>query len=146
MVSALGAPGVFQGFSWNVEEDGGALPSPEESRPAPAVPLGTCCVQRRLWEGLMVAPLVIQASQVAHTVKNLPDNAGDVRDAGSIPGSGRSPGKGHDNPLQCSLQENPPDRGAWRVTVVMSQSQTGLSMSISEMSAPGGTDWGTPVL
>ena len=65
----------------------------------------------------MVAPWVIQASQVAHMVKNLPDSAGDVRDAGSIPESGRSPGRGHNNPLQCSLQENPMDRGAWRVTV-----------------------------
>ena len=41
-------PRVFQGFSWNMGEDGSALPSPEESRPAPAVPPGTCHVQRRL--------------------------------------------------------------------------------------------------
>ena len=44
-------------------------------------------------------------------VKNLPANAGDVTDVGSIPGSGRSPGGGHDNPLQYSW-ENPMDRGA----------------------------------
>ena len=50
-------------------------------------------------------------------VKNQPANAGDVRDAGSIPGSGRSPGGGHGNPLQCSCPENPTDRGAWRATV-----------------------------
>ena len=50
-------------------------------------------------------------------VTNLPANAGDVRDSGSIPGSGRSPGGGHGNPLQCSCLENPMDRGAWRVTV-----------------------------
>ena len=46
--------------------------------------------------------------------KNLPANAGDIRDTGSIPGSGRSPGGGHDNPLQYSYLENPmeeePDR------------------------------------
>ena len=45
--------------------------------------------------------------------KNMPASAGDVRDAGSIPGSGRSPGGGHGNPLQYSGLENPTDRGAW---------------------------------
>ena len=46
-------------------------------------------------------------------VNNLPANAGDTRDAGSIPGSDRSPGGGHGNPLQYSCLENPMDRGAW---------------------------------
>ena len=50
-------------------------------------------------------------------VKDMPANAGDVRDAGSIPGSGRSPGEGRDNPLQNSCLENPMDRGAWLTTV-----------------------------
>ena len=50
-------------------------------------------------------------------VKNLPANTGDVRDAGSIPGSGRSPGVGHGNPLQSSCLENPMDREAWQATV-----------------------------
>ena len=50
-------------------------------------------------------------------VKNSSTNAGDIRDAGSIPGSGRSPRGGHDNPLQYSRLENPMDRGAWWVTV-----------------------------
>ena len=45
-------------------------------------------------------------------VKNLPANAGDVRDVGLIPGSGRSPGGGNDNPLQYSCLENPMDREA----------------------------------
>ena len=45
-------------------------------------------------------------------VKNTPANAGDIRDVGSVPGSGRSPGEGHDNPLQYSGLENPMDRGA----------------------------------
>ena len=53
------------------------------------------------------------ASQVAPVVKNLPANAGDVRDAGLIPGLGRSAGGGHGNPLQYSCLENPRDRGAW---------------------------------
>ena len=51
-------------------------------------------------------------------------NAGDIRDVGSIPGSGRSPGGGHGNPLQYSCLENPMQRGAWRATVMASQSQT----------------------
>ena len=45
-------------------------------------------------------------------VKNTPANAGDIRDVGSVPGTGRSPGEGHDNPLQYSGLENPMDRGA----------------------------------
>ena len=47
-------------------------------------------------------------------IKNLPANAEDVRDVGSIPGSGRSPGGGHGNPLQYSCLENPVDGGAWQ--------------------------------
>ena len=53
------------------------------------------------------------ASQVVLVVKNLPVNVGDVRDTGSIPGSERSPGRGHGNPLQYSYLENSMDRGAW---------------------------------
>jgi len=45
-------------------------------------------------------------------VKNPPANAGDIRDVDSIPGSGRSPGGEHGNPLQYSCLENPMDRGA----------------------------------
>ena len=50
-------------------------------------------------------------------VKNLPFNAGDVKDVGPIPESGRSPGGGHGNTLQYSCLENPMDRGAWQATV-----------------------------
>ena len=53
---------------------------------------------------------------MALLVKNPSVNAGDVRDAGSIPGLGRSPGEGNSNPLQYSCLENPMDRGAWRAT------------------------------
>ena len=56
------------------------------------------------------------ASQVAQWQKNLPANAGNTGDAGLIPGSGRSPGGGHGNPLQYSCLENPMDRGAWQAT------------------------------
>ena len=50
-------------------------------------------------------------------VKNSTANAGDKRDMGSIPGSGRSPGGGHGNLLQYSCLKNPMDRGAWQGTV-----------------------------
>jgi len=50
---------------------------------------------------------------VVLVVKDLPANAGDIRDAGSIPGSGRSTGGGHGNSLQYSCLENPRDRGVW---------------------------------
>ena len=55
--------------------------------------------------------------QVALVVKNPPANAGDERDMGSIPGSGRFPGRGHCNPFQYASLENPTDRGAWQTTV-----------------------------
>ena len=50
-------------------------------------------------------------------VKNLPANAGDTRDVGSIPGSGRAPGVGNDNALRYSCWENAMVRGAWQATV-----------------------------
>ena len=69
----------------------------------------------------------LQASQVALVVKNLSANAGDLRDADLISGSGRSPGGGHGNPLQYSCLENPMDRGAWWATVYgAAKSQTQL--------------------
>ena len=59
----------------------------------------------------------VNASQVELVVKNPPANAGDVRDKGLIPGSGRFPGEGNGYPLQYSCLENPMDRGAWWATV-----------------------------
>ena len=50
-------------------------------------------------------------------VKNPPHSVGDVRDEGSIPKLGRSPGGGHGNSLQYSCLENPKDRGVWWSTV-----------------------------
>ena len=58
-----------------------------------------------------------EASQVALLVKNLPVNAGDIRDTGLLPGLGRSPGEGNGNPLQYSCLEESMDRGAWWATV-----------------------------
>ena len=49
--------------------------------------------------------------------KKKPASAGDINDAGSMPGLGRSPGEGHGNPLQYSCLEKPMDRGAWQATV-----------------------------
>ena len=60
---------------------------------------------------------LLGASQVLLVIKNLPANAGDLRDKGSLSGSGRSPGGGHGNPLQYSCLENPMDRGAWWAVV-----------------------------
>ena len=58
-----------------------------------------------------------RASQVTLVVKKPPANAGDARDSGSIPALGRSPGGGHDNPLQYSSLGNPVEREAWQATV-----------------------------
>ena len=67
-------------------------------------------------------------STLVLVVKNPPDNAGDIKDLGSIPGSGRSPGGGHGNPLHYFCLENSMNRGAWWATVYMvTKSQTRLS-------------------
>ena len=57
-----------------------------------------------------------RASQVGLVVKNSSASSGDLRDAGSIHGSERSPGEGNGNTLQCSCLENPMDREAWWAT------------------------------
>ena len=59
----------------------------------------------------------IWASQVVLVVKSPPANARDIREAGLIPGLGRSPGEGNGNPLQYSCLGNPMDRGAWWAAV-----------------------------
>ena len=70
---------------------------------------------------------MLWAYQVALVVKNPPASAGDVKDAGSIPGLGRSPGGGSGNPLQYSSLENPMDRGAWWAIIHrVAKSQTQL--------------------
>ena len=83
----------------------------------------------RLQNRLLVAPVV----------KNPLANAGNVRNVGSIPGSGRSPGEGNGNPLQYSCLENLMDRGAWWATVHrVAKSQTQLkrlSMHMHTLSA-----------
>ena len=74
------------------------------------------------FKGRYIPPL--GALQTALVVKNPPASAGDVRDAGSIPGSGRSPGGGSGNPLQCSCLENPVDRSRWATVHRASKSRT----------------------
>ena len=91
----------------------------------PTVKTGFYCARnrnskiRRLRNSLVVW----LASQVTPEVKYLPANAGDIRDVGSIPGSGRSPGIGNGNPLQYSCLDNSTDRGAHEVTKSMTEYQ-----------------------
>ena len=54
---------------------------------------------------------------MALVVKNMPANAGDIRDAGLTPELRRFPGRGHGNPLEYSCLKNPKDRGAWWAAV-----------------------------
>ena len=76
---------------------------------------------------MVTFPSSCGASQVVLVVKNPPAKAGDIRDSGLIPGSGRSPGGGHGNPLQYSCLDNPMDREAWWATVLwVAKSQTQL--------------------
>ena len=62
-------------------------------------------------------PTFTKASLMVLLVNNLPANAGDIKGAGSIPRSGRSPGGEHGNPLQYACLGNPMDTGAWWATV-----------------------------
>ena len=72
--------------------------------------------------------LLVSLPQVALGVKNPPVNAGEIRDEGSVPGPGRSCGRGHGNLLQYSCLENPTDRGTWWATICsVSKSWTLLS-------------------
>ena len=64
-----------------------------------------------------LVPSSLWAFQVALVVKNPLANAGDIRDVSLIPGSGRSPGGGHNNSLKYSCLENPMDRETWQATV-----------------------------
>ena len=73
----------------------------------------------------------LMASLMTQWIKNLPANAGDT---GSMPGLGRSPGEGNDDPLQYSCLKNPKDSGAWRATVhEVTKSQTRLTEACMHM-------------
>ena len=84
------------------------------------------CVSQ--WANFIFQWPVYGISQVVLVVKNLPASAGDARDTGSIPESGRPPGVGNGNQLQCCCLGNSMDRGAWWATVQgVAKSQTRLS-------------------
>ena len=67
------------------------------------------------WNSL--PPIICLSFSGGSVVKNLPANARDLGDSNLIPGSGKSPGGGNDNPFQYSCLGNPIDRGAWQATV-----------------------------
>ena len=90
-------------FSWLFKPRGISLKRPEK---------GDQCCQLD-WATSLVAP----ASQLVLVVKHLPANVGDIKDAGLIPESGRSPQGGNGNPLQYLCLENLMDREAWWATV-----------------------------
>ena len=86
------------------------------------------CVSSRCTMWWFETHVLWWAFQVALVVKNMPANARELRDTGSVPGLGRSPGGGHGNPFQYSRLENSMDRGAWWVTVHgVAKSRTWLS-------------------
>ena len=66
---------------------------------------------------------------MALLAKSLPANSEHLRDLGLIPGSRRSPGGGHGNPLQYSCQGNPMDRGAWQATVQWGHKRVGYDLA-----------------
>ena len=73
--------------------------------------------------------MLFEDSQVTLLVKNLPTNSGDIRDAGLLPGLGRSPGEVNGNPLQHSCLEESMVRGAWQATIHrVSKTQTWLNL------------------
>ena len=73
--------------------------------------------QTQLSQTQLSTHVSIKLSQAVLVLKNLPANAGDIRDVGLIPGSGRSPRVRNGNMLQYSCLENSMDRGAWQATV-----------------------------
>ena len=77
------------------------------------------------------------ASQVALMLRNPPANVGGARDVSSTPGSGRSPGAGHNNLLQYSCMENPMDRGAWWATVHRFAKNPTLLMQLRTLTCTG---------
>ena len=96
----------------------GSMPATDRSRPEPPFSLSLCFLWPRSTIAFSTSPVSGQGvSQVVLVVKNLPANARDARDVGSIPGLGIYPGGGHGNPLQYSCLENPLYRGAWLAIV-----------------------------
>ena len=82
------------------------------------------------------------ASHVALVVKNLPTSAGDVRDMGSAPGLGRSPGEGNGNPLQYPCLENPVDLGAYSPWGCKESDMTEWVHTQTDFGGMKGESWG----
>ena len=99
----------------------------------PSLRFASSQVKMRRWEEFEEGPLCVLhlkewASQMMLVVKNLLAGAGDIRDAGLIPGLGRYPGDGHGNPRQYSCLEKPMGRGAWWTSLhVVAKKWTWLS-------------------
>ena len=105
------------------------------------VSTATVCLNHSTFRSLCPNIIWSWASQVALVVKSPPVNAGDRRDVGLIPGSGRSPGGGQSNRLQCYCLENPMDRGArWDTVHRVTRSRTWLKwLSTHALSEAGVT-------
>ena len=81
-----------------------------------------------VWDSVCKRPFISKSRFEVLVVRNLPANAGDVKETDSSPGLGRSPGGGNGNPFQYSGLENPMDREAWWAIVHgVAKSQTQLS-------------------
>ena len=92
----------------------------------------------------IASPLLKTRASFTRKVKNLPAEAGNVRDVGSIFGSGKSPGRGHGNPLWYSWLENAMDRGAWQAMVYkVAKSQTWLKRLSTHCKLPSSLAWTT---
>ena len=134
---------------WRISSRSPPLPSPSHTIPYPKDCLSQLLIH---WQNLLISQALRQvgeislmqesegdflnrpqwpkswSSQMALVVENPFANAGEARDTVSIPGSGRSPGKGNSNPLPYSCPENSMDRRTWRATVCgVAKSQTRLS-------------------
>ena len=89
------------------------------------------CLQNTGHQGIWKRTMRRKGFPGGSVVKNLPANAGDAGDVGSIPGSRRSPGVGNGNPLQYSCLGNPMDRGAWWATVPWGYKDSGTTERLS---------------
>ena len=87
-------------------------------------PVATCLLGLLYLQDWLHFVSAYWASQGTLEVKNLPANARDIKNASSIPGSGRFPGGGNGNPLQYSCLENLMDRGTWRATKIAESDTT----------------------
>ena len=108
---------------------------------------GSYCfkIKMLLYELKCSYPSAGKASQVVLVIKNPPPNTEDIKDAGSVPGLGRSLGVGHGNPFQYSCLENPMDREAWQATIHgVAKSQTQLKLFRMHMHPSAGESWVIP--